>query len=828
MIITSGLFHKNTPTLVAFAVSLILLMGSCQKNLTTQTPVKPFITFSIDKSVRFANDTIFIQDFMFSPFDKNSIWIFGSNGRNYELNLIDKSWTLLNKKFGKYAYLRKQDIVSDPFNPDILWLCNFRHGLTLYNHQDTTLLNFPEILSTTDLHFAGNYIIAGTMNGLYKIDRTNLESKEIKELAVLMVSGITSYSDSVLLLNGTFYYNIYNDSITGKITNQYVQSKSNSLNNIKVYLNDNRISIFRDNDSLIPIPFNGTSLDNVVIDEENIWITNDLIHGITHYSITENSSITIPVGYEFYPIRTCPDDSLLWLYNEEGVVVFNKNEGIAYKLEVDALKPLNLIVDSKYMYVNSLHYIDIYNKEYLLQFRKNVKELAAEEKKFSKYIYDQLLVFRSDFRNTYTKYTEINNDYSSTSNKRILQKLEQLKESLITRLPNNFIESKELELFVRDTISDESLTAAYYQHLIRMANYEGKLEGALFYDSILEAHYPAYRSKYHIDQMLEVRKYADTINELKNKELPEDELFWRTGMAYYKLFFFVGPESEVGYNMSYPFSYFRRLLRQHPSSPYADNAEYTMLEYMELNSHEGGDNSYNLKAIENYKRLLSKYPNTELTPKIYYQIASLYLWYEAETSEKPELYRMALDYANKIMKEFPGYANEYQVPELINEINQSLANIMWTLTISADKTLYRIDEPVLISFELKNTDTNDKYIKIPGNKNYPTFTVAVIYQSYNRDSHPIEVEPEHNYSEFNNNMVDYLVKAGRVYTEEWNLLKTARINLDMAPGMYRMAEPGKYKITAKFATGNNYNVIESNTIWITVEGKSQSINTRKP
>ena len=828
MITPTDLFRKNSFPLVAAVLLLVLLLGSCQKNLTTQAPPKPFISFSINESASFANDSIIMEDFMFSPLEKNRIWTFGSYGKNYELNLTNNSWTSLAKRFGIYnSSLRIRDIASDPINPNFLWLCNFRQGLTLYNHKDTSMRNFPEIRAVNTIHFAGNYIIAGTMKGLFKIDRRNLELKNITELAELSVSCITAYNDTLLQLNGAFFYNIQNDVITGKITDQYVVSKFNSRYNIKLYLKENNLSIIRDNDTIKNMPYSGSSLDNVVIDDENIWITNDLHTGITRYSIVENSSTILPVGYEFYSIGTCPDDSLLWLYNHEGVVVFNKNEEKAYRLDVDALKPLNMIVDSKYLYVNSLHSFDIYNKEYLLQFRKSVKELADEEKKFNKYIYDQLIVFRSDFRSTYSKYEEIKKDYGSSSNKRIIIKIEQLKESIVTRLPYNFNESRELELFVMDTTNEESLKAGYYLHLIRMANFEGKLKESLYYDSILEARFPTYRTSYHKEQMIEVNHYTDTIYGLKNQKLPEDELLWRTGLAYYRLFFKVGPEGEVGYNMSYPFSYFRRLLRQHPTSPYADNAEFTILEHNELNSHEGGDNSYNLEAIENYKRILSKYPDTELAPRIYHNIAGLYSWCEATTSEKPEYYRLALKYANKVMTEFPDYGNKHRVPELINEINQSYADVMWELNISADKTIYRINEPVLISFELRNTDSNDKHIRIPTNRNYPVFTVDVSYLSYNRDSYPIEIEPVLDYSLFNGNTADTLIKTDKVYKEEWDILETARNDLQMVPGKYRLAEPGKYKITASYATGNNYNVIESNSIWINVEGRSQN-NSRKP
>jgi hypothetical protein len=308
------------------------------------------------------------------------------------------------------------------------------------------------------------------------------------------------------------------------------------------------------------------------------------------------------------------------------------------------------------------------------------------------------------------------------------------------------------------------------------------------------------------------------IKTIYTSKLSEDIRLWRLGKSYYDLFCHVGPETEAStINMSFPFMYLDSLLKKHPTSIYADDAEFLMLSHFEGGSHEGGDNSYNLKAIEEYKLIIKKYPTTEFVPDIYYKICILYYECESSFNDKPKYYRLALDYANKLLVEYPTYAKEKNIADLKKSIELSFTKVLWDLKIVSNKTDYQPNEPVEITFKLKNIGNQSKSIQILKDNQIPNFSLWIERYPFYKHATTYEViQIERATENYNKAKIDTIIEVQQTYSETWSVENNARDSFRKAPGKFVLDKPGRYKIYAYGSENCFDHSIPSNIIWINI------------
>ncbi len=795
---------------------LTFLVISCKTD-SLQKDNKPFISININEKAKFTNDTIGIEDFMFSPIDSNTIWTFNTNGPSYELKLTDGSWSKLDKKFGIYLYgLKKHDIHKDTVENELIWISNFHRGLIAYNIEKDTLSEFKDLHPISSICFLKKDVIIGTWNGLFKIDRVQKEVVKSESIAEINIGKIEKINENILLINNKFEYNYHTDKIL-KIReedkNSYLKKVINGFT-VTGY-NDNSVTVSKEN---FKKAFNYPEylFDNIIVDDEIIWIPfKNLKNGIIKFDYLQKQIDTIQIGYDYDNYKLYNESDNIWFYNDLSILCFNKKNGSTYQLQQ---KVNNLIADSKYVYVNTWKSVEIYEKLYLLQNSTDIKISLIEEDRF-KVLVDSLGIYKiNDFKEYYRSFKILNSRYFNSTNKRILQRLDGFKVSLIWQLPYDFEQICGLEGYITDSVENKEIKASYYLHAIMVSNHNGKLKESLKYDSILKKNYPDSRTEYHIKRMSEVSKSYKLIKTIHSSNLPEDLRLWKLGKSYYDLFCFVGPETEGStMNMSYPFTYLDSLLKNYPTSNYADDAEFLMLSHIEGGSHEGGDNSYNLTAIEKYKAILKKYPTTEFTPDIYYKICGLYYYNESSFEEKPKYYKLALDYADKIVSEYPFFAKEKNVAELKKSIKQSISEVLWDLIIKSDKTDYRPDEPVEITFNLKNIDIKSKSIQLLKDNRVPNFSLWI--ERYPFDEHATTheiIRLERAAENYNKEKIDTLIGMNQTYSETWNIERNARDSFRDAPGKFTLDETGRYKISAYGSENYFDHSIPSNTIWINV------------
>ncbi|MBL0190194.1 MAG: hypothetical protein IPQ18_02265 [Saprospiraceae bacterium] len=802
--------------ILIFLVSSFLI--NCQEKGT-----RPFISLNITDQAKFENDTIAIEDFIFSPITSNAIWTFHTSGPSYELSLTDGSWTKLDKKFGHYSSgLQRDNINIDPKDKNLVWISNFHEGLIVYNIKKDTFFEFKELKPVSSICFLESNVIIGTWSGLYTIDRKKNKVVKSENIAEINVFKIEKIDEHRLLINNKYEYNHKFDKVLlvrEPDNNIYSQKELNGFS-ITTY-NDGTLAVSKGNIRK-EFKYDRFLIDNVTIDKENIWIPfQNLENGIIKFNYYKNLVDTIQIGLDFSSYKLKDEPENIWFYNDLFILCFNKKNGSTKQIQLE--KSINnLVVDLKYLYCNTWHSFEVYKKNYLLQNSVDIKVSITEENKF-KELRDSLEILRSiDFKGYYNSIKILSSRFRRSTNKRILQQLEMIQASLSYGLPDDFEQIKAMEEYVRDSISENQLKASYYLHAVMAANYCGKLKESLKYDSILRKNYPANRSEYHDMQMTEVAKSYKIIQSINSSKEPADVKLWRLGKTYYELFFHVGPTNESSsYNMTFPFIYLKSLLKRYPNSIYADDAEFLMLKHDEESSHEGGDNSYNLEAIEEYKKILKKYPKSELIPEIYYIVYRLYNECESSFEDKPKYYKLALYYVDKILTEYPKFAKENNVLEDKISIKRSISEFLWQLHISSSKNEYTIDEPIVITFNLKNIDTKPKAIKILKENQIPNFSIDIEMYLNDDPYNYTNIKLERATKSYRKVLVDTLIGANQTYRETWDIEHRARDSFREAPGKFILNKPGRYKIYAQASENYHDHSIPSNIIWIDLKDKKK-------
>ncbi len=508
-------------------------------------------------------------------------------------------------------------------------------------------------------------------------------------------------------------------------------------------------------------------------------------------------------------------------YNEPYLILQEMDENGSYSHEYFAFnKPaLKFRFDSKYVYFNTWHSFEIYNRSYLFRDSQKIRNPATDIKTFDSVIY-ALHLQDLDFPDYYNTVKQLNAVYENSPVNYIQNRINSITGTLV-HFSGNFNEIVKLEKFVTDSVAEDSIKAAYYLRIIYLANYELKLGKSLKYDELLEKHFPIYRNDAHKKEVKIVSEFYHKIERVKNSpDLSEDEILWQLGSEYYEFYKqVIYPKYETTLpDMAYPFHFLDSLLVLYPESIYADNAKFLMINFYEQASHDHGG-YYNVEAIEEYKSILKKYPDTEHAAEIYHLISELYSYCDLEFSELPKYYRLALNYANKLLDEYPLYEKRAAVERLKEEVNEMLSKTLWSLEVQSDKEVYELNEPVFITFNLKNISSKTKSIKIWKDKDVPIFFLRVERYDLNMKIYANEALMEEDPGYYDKNKIQVAIEPNGSFTQTFDITARAIIDWHGPLVRFRLEEPGKYKITT-YGSESGYDLsIPGNDVWITVGAK---------
>lgn len=639
-----------------------------------------------------------------------------------------------------------------------------------------------------------DFEFAGTPSGLYKIDSKTKYGIIVEKLAEFNVRYIIREGDNILRLNDGLRYDISNNLVSGTYKKDNIKAVRQTDKLILAQLFDETLLLIKENDTTRISNYTGESLDNVVFDKEYIWIPVDLRKGIYRYSIGTGNLDLIKIGYDFRNYSVQGNDSLLLITNNEGVLEFNKNNHKAY------------FVKSGEDQQSDSDKVD-------------VTKLILQETPFFSYVSEELTLFTGgDIRSSYEKFLEINSRFQKSPNKRIQDKLTELKASLPALLPYSFDQAKTLERFCTDTVRDNDVIAGFYLHMIKMAIYEGRLKDALYYDGLLSNKYPDSGNEAHTSIIQKVKQTDAYLSSL-SKDLPEDEYLWLTGKAYYDLFLVAGPVGKGNINMTFPFSFLKKLKKNFPAGNYADNADYLMLSHIE--GMASGDANLYQKVLKEYKALMLKYPTSELQPHFMERFAKMAFHYKPEDGNRIKYLEESQKYLTDLQNAYPAYFRDNNIQSLSMEVEEGLSKCRWKFSVDTRKKSLNLNEPVVLTFTMTNIDSIPKALKVSDDAGIPNFIISVqhygLYADYLIEE--LTIQPDFRY--YIKSVSDTSVAPGASYSETWNIRDRARNSFSQPAGKFVFNQAGRYKITCQPINDSFSGFIKPETITITLSEKEQ-------
>ncbi|MGE5557525.1 MAG: tetratricopeptide repeat protein [Bacillota bacterium] len=255
----------------------------------------------------------------------------------------------------------------------------------------------------------------------------------------------------------------------------------------------------------------------------------------------------------------------------------------------------------------------------------------------------------------------------------------------------------------------------------------GQPEKALFYYNTLAAEFPSgiFFAAFLPEDVKRLENVCAKLGEL-NKEtgITGDEKLWRLGRIYSEYCEVSWNREENYFDYGCAHGFFKELVEKFPQSRWADNAEYRIFEDYEGLAHEGGDfTSFN--CINEYKRLLKKYPSGDIAPVIKLHLAEHYLRY-AETAEgNPRVNRHleeARGYCREILQDRSSEIYRKEALDLSGKIGEYLAKHCWLLRMEL-KSWYRARERIAVTLVLQNTGEQGKIVFL--DDEYPNFIVSL-------------------------------------------------------------------------------------------------------
>lgn len=774
---------------------------------------KDFLTISFPEEREFKLDSIRITSFAFSPVKANHLWVSTYTQAIYDLNLETNEWIYLGHQLGRYYDgLKQEDIHTDPFDLDKVWITRNSGGLLLYNVASNTQKVFPEVKSTCILTDTANVWI-GNVKGLYRYDRKTEQLSVVDAVAEIYVQSLAVHSPGHLNVNGEYVYECgfgqleklqdlqsilpltlpYDNLVASKDKYQYVTIKT------------------KEGSVLSSLPY---SIWKTVLFEENaIWIPmNQLYDGLIRIDVKSQTAVTSQLGYYMAVNNISSDSTYVWLCSQREAMAIDKQSGKAYFWSLPYQSSRRILYqDSKNIYLNDIHSVIIIPKSKVFIQSIPLSKIKEEEALF-KHLLDSTNILQTRaFRPWYNSYRKIYSTFKESTSPRILSNLQNIRASSANLLPDYYKPFDNSVFLYVDSITEPEIRLPFVNSLIIYAAQKGKMDRAIQLDNQLKLEFPALDTNDFVErQKIEIRYAYQALEALKESGLSEDERLWKTGNIYYRLFGYIGRETEAsGMVMDYPLSFLADLLKKYPASPWADNAAYMMFSHEEGSTHEGGDNDFNLEANEEYKKLILKYPDSELIPEIYYRIAGLYADLGYENNERKKYLKLAKEYVDKFYKEYPGHALTKEVDQFVLDIDHELGQLELTLTITSNKEKFTAAEPILITYKLTNGGDKPKTIRIYSDTLLSDFTHYVSYNPRGALEESFylkeEIYPQKLPAEYR----DSTILAGRTYSKTKDITKWVKVESHGNQGFYDIKE-GAYQVKAFFQTGRF--IVSSNEI----------------
>jgi hypothetical protein len=740
-----------------FPILLAILCTSCQNNQPSQSAVSPpdpgqppvyFTTLKVDSILVFPlSDSLnyFSHGFIFSPFEKNKIWVTPSGKEAFELDLQTGRKTLFSVKFGHTFFsknIHPNHIFIDPFDPAACWFMHPYVGETGVFRYDQSKAqgqffgDWPPHLDVYTLSFTQNYVWIGTNKGLWAYDRHTGKVRIIDYAPEDAVRSIGVTKGDVVVVNEHYRYNpearcwdtLSDSDDRGQVTPTNREDNGRELPPNLPLINESYAVGFA---------------------PREIWHLNSLYWFSSGYS-----------------------DALYKYYRP---VVRNY--------------VASLRADSDHLYVLYPDKFLIVNKAYLQKTRTGDPNLLIRIKQFHRMADSLMLKGSGTWSAWEAKIAYLEAQFHAEK--------DSIFRDMLNKYRSDFpipYDAAGLHSLLSVPNLDTLIADQAYLRLLRIYVEQGSLKQAnqLAKECLQKMPKPGFLKTYS-SSLSALDRCIQQLDSIKNTQTQEDERLWANAQVLEQ---FCGHQefkiNEAScYDAWLADSVYHVLVLRFPKSSRADDAGFRLTE-LRFSCKEGDDEDP--EEVLAWKKFLKKHPDSKHRPEALCNMASAFghttadlrqglKWVEEAEKLRPELFVKGKPESRLWMKE---------------EFQRSLDFAELNFSIQIKKNIVRKNEPVQVVFSLKNLSTRD--IKIQGqiNHRFPNFNIEAMPEGTGTNcfmSVPFiesPTPPRHDDSDFG----DIHIAPGKTYSETWDITQTAFKRRSFYLGHYAFDRPGAYLLKA--------------------------------
>ena len=717
----------NNYLFVWFVLSMILVLGCApneqEMNSSTNLDFPVKFTGKVDSIRVYAADQDILSEFIFSPLTgKDKVWISGYD-TPIELDLHTGESAPLSTLY--------HEQLSSPFQIESIWKDSLTNEvfITLFHKGivhfpcDGGPVTFYPVQGIQSVLNTKNEIIAGTAKGLYAIDKMNKNTVKVPGCPMdVWVKDIrVLHNDTLLINNGSMQF-AYPLKAPGKM----IQYQSNA-----------------------GILYNNPFLKRLPRDP-----------GGTNYRLHDDGHLT----FMYSEIRLFVQDTSKAVYE-----IKTRPEGILMRIKSDR-DYLYLLYKDAFVILHkkmALRHGQLFNVEAYFQYRERLfKQLGL----LSETPLDTFLV-----------------EYQALKSDTFYKTTPEFDQSLTSALGSYFTQyweddlMAEIELTVSTSELDSIIEPYALVGLCMKYVRAGDLDKTdIFYQRLTERYpyFDYYYSKSVLQCAMSIKPAIDSLKRLnlgkaeylfKEAQLKKDlvECGW-TGDSYYDY-------TIVANN-------YQEILSDYPRSEYVDNAAFYFLSMMDYGDE--GEN-YSKEQVEECKRFLKKYPDSELIPNVQMIMVSNYYSYYGELDSLVMMKEVALVLLQKID------TTEIRDPNLLSSIRdykeyiaREIMSAVFDTEVLSPKTEFKAGEDIKVTLRLKNVSPVVRQIRL--------FAHGPAWTTYIGPEDQVKFTPTEITQDTTTRLVS--LQPGEVLEQEMMVTKEARYWEDHRTGQFSLLRTGRYAV----------------------------------
>lgn len=642
--------------LLLLALSILF---SCKKESATGNKNSPnlHITLALESDQYFpAPETRRLTGFMFSPIEeKNKIWVSGIPA--YELDVITGKYTLLQEKFNldfKADFRNEKAVTPDPYSDNVF--ISFRNqGILQLNKQTGAHHFYKSKAPFAHVFPTKEFVVLANNDGIHSIERG---SNRLKKM-VSIPSNIRAHkfdlkgNDSLLINNGNNVFNLKTLAFTsGKEDRTLSYDTAQPIRSLQDVLK-----------------IKGGGRARVILTDTIEWYLNNQF---LHYSLDGQKL------YEYENIQSRED-------------------------------PRNLLrhlrSDDKYVYLLFNKGVGIYNKQHI--FKSGVLFNSYQQQ-------HELDLWHSGmemFADKDVRLPDLIHKIDSLQELEIKSsKLRYNISVLHTKLQEPFKVREAIQLQCEEAIKNNALPEKYFYPacygLMTVYARKNQIAKAVsFYemmkpldlnitDEVMERRF--------VPVLLSVHKELDSLNTIA---ISEDEKLFKEAKAKGKLVSILTIFNESYPDYSEIDKMYKSIVRNNPSSDYADNAAFEIIEHKHLYKDIG-----DIEPLQDWQKWIDAYPHSELRARAIVKLARYTNsnFHEGENPQMKDLEKVQSLLSSIHPIDLKGHKQDSTFyTSLLQEIEASMFKAHINVEILPKELIFKLDQPIVFTVRFKNKSDKD-------------------------------------------------------------------------------------------------------------------------